>query len=506
MKTIVTFVFFVAHAVFVSFVALAQDVTDADLEAASGGRSVRLGSASGRGRIADVPLEVYVARVLAGEAEPRAADAAYQALAVAIRTFALANGGRHAREGFDLCDGTHCQVPRAAGAVTRRAALATAGQVLTWHGAPAEVFYSASCGGRSESPVEVWPGADYPYMQSAPDDVHEDDPPWTVDLGLQDIQRALAGAGFQGRLRDVDVDERSRSGRATRLRVSGLQPAVIAGDQFRAAIGTSRLRSTAFSIERRGTTLRFTGRGYGHGVGMCVIGAGRRAARGESVREILAQYYPGLELTRPGRGLVETASAAAVPLPAPVAASPSTPPATARGARSGIVVEVSRASAMTEGEVARLAARAHDDLAKVLGTSIAPLTIRVHDSLESFRLATGRPWWVSSVSEGTSIDLVPPALLAQRDGFEPALRIAVAELLVSEALRGRPLWIRIGAARYFGRLAPDPGRPDGSRQRCPSDAELTLAISAAAQRDAEARAEACFAREYARTRDWRGVR
>ena len=161
---------------------------------------------------------------------------------------------------------------------------------------------------------------------------------------------------------------------------------------------------------------------------------------------------------------------------------------------------------MTDVEVARLAARAHDDLANVLSTSVAPLTIRMHESLESFRLATGRPWWVSSVSEGTSIDLVPAALLAQRDGFEAALRIAVAELLVSEALRGRPLWIRIGAARYFGRGMTGPGQSAGSRPRCPSDAELTLAISAPAQRDAEARAEACFAREYARTRDWRGVR
>jgi len=508
MKTIVTSVFFVAIAVFVSFVALAQDVTDAELEAASGGRTVRVGPAAGRGRVADVPLEVYVARVLAGEAEPRAAEAAFQSLAVAIRTFALANAGRHARDGFDLCDGTHCQVPRAADAITRRAALVTAGQVLTWNGAPAEVFYSASCGGRSESPAEVWPGADYPYMRSAPDDVHEDDPPWTVDLGLQDVQRALAGAGFQGRLREVDVDDRSPSGRATRLRVAGLQPAVIAGEQFRAAIGTLKLRSTAFSIERRGTTLRFTGRGYGHGVGMCVIGAGRRAARGESVRAILAQYYPGLELTRLG-GAVDTASVpAAAPRAAPLAASPPRPslPVTARSPRGGIVVEVPRSSAVTDVEVARLAARAHDDLANVLGTSVAPLTIRMHESLESFRLATGRPWWVSTVSEGTSIDLVPAALLAQRDGFEAALRIAVAELLVAEALRGRPLWIRIGAARYFGRSAPGPGQPAGPRPRCPSDAELTLAISAPAQRDAEARAEACFAREYARTRDWRAVR
>ena len=157
----------------------------------------------------------------------------------------------------------------------------------------------------------------------------------------------------------------------------------------------------------------------------------------------------------------------------------------------------------------RLAARAHDDLAAVLGTSIAPLTVRVHESLESFRLATGRPWWVSSVSDGTSIDLVPAALLAQRDGFEAALRIAVAELLVADALKGRPAWVRVGAARYFARVRPVPGDGaprTGGRDRCPADAELTLAISAPAQRDAEARAEACFAREYARTKDWRAVR
>jgi stage II sporulation protein D len=498
----------VALLVFVSFVAHVRtqaDVTDTDLAAASGGRVVRVGPAAGRGRVVTLPLEVYVARVLAGEAEPRAADAAFQALAVAIRTFALANAGRHSRDDFDLCDGTHCQVPRAADAVTRRASLATAGQILTWNGAAAEVFYSASCGGHSESPEQVWPGADYPYMRSAPDEVHEDDPPWTFDLTLQEVQRALAGAGFLGRLRDVDVDDRSSSGRATRLRVSGLQPAVIAGDQFRAAIGTLKLRSTAFSIDRRGTTLRFTGRGYGHGVGMCVIGAGRRAARGESVRAILAQYYPGLDVTRLGGVPVDTTVTPSAPLRASPPPAP-LPPSAVRGDRNGIVVEVPRSSAMTDVEVARLTARAHDDLAKVLGSSVAPLTVRVHGSLESFRLATGRPWWVSSVSEGTAIDLVPAALLAQRDGFDAALRIAVAELLVSDALRGRPLWIRVGAARYFGRNGPRPVQPAGSRERCPSDAELTLAISAAAQRDAEARAEACFAREYARTRDWRAVR
>jgi len=456
------------------------DLTDTQLEAASS-RRIRLGPAAGsRGAVVELPLEVYVARVLAGEGSPRAAGAAQQALAIAIRTFALANLGRHARDGFDLCNGTHCQVPRAATAASRRSALATAGRVLTYAGAPAELFYSASCGGHSESAGQVWPGINHPYLQAAPDDVHDDEAPWRLVLTLDQVQRALAGVGFEGRLRDVRVEERSASGRAARLAVPGLSPNVIAGEPFRAAIGTTVLRSTAFAIERRGTMLHFTGRGYGHGVGLCVIGAGRRAARGETAAEILARYYPGLVLAEvAGSGAPASSAERTVPREA------DPPPGT---------------------EIDRIAAAAHASLSAVLGVSLAPIAVRVHDSIESFRQATGQPWWVTSVAEGTSIDLLPPALVAQRDGLESAIRTAVAELLVGPALAGRPRWVRVGAARHFARHgARQPSEP-GPEVRCPSDAELTLAISAAAQRAAEARAEACFARAYARTRNWRSVR
>src|SRR5678815_4642864 len=178
--------------------ALAQTaVTDADLEEASGKYVVNLGTPS-NGRVVRVPLETYVARVIAGEAEPAAPDAAQQALAIAIRTFAIVNLRRHAKEGFDLCDTTHCQVPRASTAATREAALATAGRVLTYNGAPAVLFYSANCGGRSESASEVWSGVDLPYLMPVDDDVHGDDVPWTLDLTLDQIHAALSRAGFTG--------------------------------------------------------------------------------------------------------------------------------------------------------------------------------------------------------------------------------------------------------------------------------------------------------------------
>src|SRR6266545_1921474 len=120
--------------------------------------------------IQTIPLETYVARVLAGEAVRDSEPAALEALAITVRTYALANLRRHGADGFDACDQTHCQVLRPAMPATERAARATAGRVLLYKGAPASVYFSASCGGRTEIPSNVWPGADDPSYLPSRDD------------------------------------------------------------------------------------------------------------------------------------------------------------------------------------------------------------------------------------------------------------------------------------------------------------------------------------------------
>ena len=272
-----------------------DDVSDLVLDRASAGRSLRIGSPA-TGEIATLPLEVYVARVLAAESDPRAADAAREALAIAIRTYALVNEGRHAREGYDLCDTTHCQVVRPSNPATRRLTQNTSMQVLLFEGRPAVLYYSASCGGYSERAGEVWPGGNYPYLQSRPDAVHEDEVAWTFDLPMSEATAALRRIGWTGELAGVEVESRNASGRAAVLRLVGMEPRVIAGNAFRLAVGSTRLRSTAFALSIEDQLLRFVGRGYGHGVGMCVVGAGTRALRGESAQSILGHYYPGLVL------------------------------------------------------------------------------------------------------------------------------------------------------------------------------------------------------------------
>jgi stage II sporulation protein D len=484
------------------------DVADVDLARASRGVTVRIGSPRGRD-VLTIPLELYVAQVLSAEGEPNAPDAATQALAIAIRTYALFNNARHQRDGYDLCDTTHCQVLRASSATTRRATQATLGLVLTYRGAPADLYYSASCGGHTERAEDVWPKMNLPYLDAVEDDVHGDDLPWTLEKSLEEVRLALARAGVRGReLEDVVVESRTASGRVGRVGLPGLDPASMNSNDFRLALGSTELRSTAFTLTRSGDRVAFTGRGYGHGVGMCVIGAGRRAARGETAAQILARYYPGLALEDVARVVAGLAARTATPAavaPRFATAKPSPPPVPPVLPVSpvpAVRVLVPSGSRVTAGELERLASGAQAQLARRLSVAAAPLTIRLHGTIDGFRAATRQPWWVSAQVRGREIDLAPAALLDQRDGVERTVARAVAEALLGPSLDDRHAWVRVGAARYF----TGGERPAEGRIRCPDDADLTAAISAAAQRDAESRAEACFAQAMTRVGDWREIR
>ena len=145
------------------------------------------------------------------------------------------------------------------------------------------------------------------------------------------------------------------------------------------------------------------------------------------------------------------------------------------------------------------------EIARLTGVQPANLRVTVHPSVDSFGRATGQPWWVSGATEGSSIDLLPLTVLRQQGQLDRTVRHEVAHALLDGALAKRPMWVREGAAAYFAKpAATQQGRPD--RVPCPSDIELLRPISAGAQREAYARAEACFAREMAEGKRWDQVR
>lgn len=470
--------------------------------------SIRLGRslANGGTKIESIALDVYIAQVLAGEGQPRAGDAAQQALAITARTFALANRNRHRKEGFDLCDTTHCQVVRTATAITTRAAESTSGRVLLHQGQPAFVFYSAWCGGKSERASNVWPGAvDYPYDRPVQDEACEDEPGWSSEVRVEQLEQALRAAGLRGsRLRSLRVLARNSTDRVARLGVEGFTPQEIDGDDFRMAVGRTAgwqlIKSTAFEIDRTSGGYRFTGRGYGHGIGLCVVGAGRRASNGQTAEGILKFYYPGLTIGTVASSTTSAARSNAVELrPDPVVAP-------AKGDSGDVALALPGSEEGERPVVLSLLRRSRDEVAKQTGALIpARLRVTVHPSVESFGRATGQPWWVSGATDGPSIELLPITVLRRQGQLDRTIRHEVVHALLDGALAKRPMWVREGAAAYFSNPASAKShKPE--RVPCPSDVELLRPISAGAQRDAYARAEACFARAIAEGKRWDQVR
>lgn len=259
------------------------------VSAPSRGEEIRIAVA--RGVVKTVDLEEYVAGVVAAEVPPSWPLEALKAQAVAARTFAVAQKvaqgpGARAHLTASVLD----QVYRGttdAGAL--RAARETKGEVLTWGAAPIAAFFSSSCGGRSETAEAAFnlaPGTT-PYIKSEPDD---DERPWTKSIGLAEIAKAV-----HGDVTMVTVTRRTASGRAKTITLGARS---ITAVELRQLLGYRELPSLLFDVTVRNDRAIFTGRGSGHGVGLCQWGARNRARKGATYREILAHYYPGAEIRR----------------------------------------------------------------------------------------------------------------------------------------------------------------------------------------------------------------
>ncbi len=457
--------------------------------------SVRVGRsrANGAPHVQPLDLDDYVAEVVTGEAPGNAGRAALEALAITVRTYALANRGRHAGEGFDVCDTTHCQVLRAATRPARDAAAATSGRVLLATGRVASVYHSAWCGGHPERPSEVWPGAGDDGGGATADEACAGEPGWSGELRASDLERAFKAAGMRGGpLRALQVVGRNRTGRVTRLRVEGFTPSELSGQEFRSLVGRhlgwQHVKSTLFDLQRTASGYRVSGRGFGHGAGLCVLGATRRAAQKATTEAILSFYFPGLTVG-----------------PAPVSAN------------DDVRLALPGEESSERAAVLALVRRARGDIARAAGVDpgSAP-RVTVHPTVESFGRATGQPWFVAGATHGSEIDLLPITVLRRNGMLERVVRHEVAHVMLDPHLEGRPLWVREGAASYFavkaGRSEDRPLRtPDveGGLQtalNCPTDDELRHPASARKQRDAYARAEACVARQIKAGTSWREVR
>ena len=255
--------------------------------------SVRVGIANATGYdVTPVALDEYVAGVVDAEAPPSASPALRRLLAIVARTWMERHRDRHAAEGFSVCDLTHCQVFRPSRAPGRAAAAQARGILLRDRdGALTDAAYSASCGGRLET------GPDPAGID------HED--AWTTQLDHRRLLAALRPLGVGGpQIQRIGVVSRTPGGRARVLVVHTDRDYTIEAERFRLAVGRAlgwqHLKSTWFDVEPFSRGFSFAGRGHGHGRGLCVLGAGAMVARGDTIDDVLAAYYPAAVLSADG--------------------------------------------------------------------------------------------------------------------------------------------------------------------------------------------------------------
>ena len=275
--------------------------------------------------------------------------AALQAQAVAARTYTASHLGARRSRGFDLFASVMDQVykgSRGEDPLCNQAIDMTRGLILTFDGEPIDAYYSACCGGVSSLIEEVWPYPPEPYLQSRPDVPENGGPPfcadykyfnWRESWTAQQLETILqttlpeyldymargerpgwtgpvfsprdgeSDPGLPGALYDLEIIAYTTSGRVAQLAVTTRAGVYhVRGDRTRWVLKPAGgkpaiLRSALFQVEltrRNGelTQVAVRGKGYGHGIGLCQVGALAMAARDYTFQEILAHYYPGAVL------------------------------------------------------------------------------------------------------------------------------------------------------------------------------------------------------------------
>ncbi|MBR5103020.1 MAG: SpoIID/LytB domain-containing protein [Muribaculaceae bacterium] len=251
---------------------------------------------------------------------------------------------------FDVCADDHCQryqgITRASTAKVAQAIEATWGEILTYEGKLCDARFSKSCGGVIEEFETCWQDHHYPYLEARSDTPDENNFPdltveeeaqkwilsspdsfcnthdheilsqvlndydqettdfyrWKVEYTQDELAELITkrtGVDY-GRIKDLVPVKRGKSGRLMKLRIEGEKLSKTIGKELtiRYALSPSCLYSSAFVVEKSGADAdgypsRFVlrGAGWGHGVGLCQIGAAVMGAKGYDYKQILLHYF-----------------------------------------------------------------------------------------------------------------------------------------------------------------------------------------------------------------------
>jgi stage II sporulation protein D len=399
--------------------------------------------------VVTMPMQEYLQHVLMAESGDFQNPQALKAMAVVARSYAKKFTGQHGKEGFDFCDTTHCQAFhwKNVSERVRSAVESTSGVFLSYHGKVAATYYHQSCGGSVAAASEAWAQVSEPYLlvHSDPFCLINGGLKWEAALTHDQIDRALYASGLRSPVawKGIEISSRSASGRVHTVNLSGGKPATfsLSASSLRFAVdrsfGWNNIRSDLYESRNSGDKVIFSGRGAGHGVGLCQAGAEEMAREGKSYREILSFYFPGTQLT------------------------PSQQEAWQK--RSDERFDLISSNPEADSEILPATERILREAENTIGWRVSfRVKLQVFSSLENYRNTTGQAGWVAASTRGQTIRLQRLAELRRRSILESTLRHEIYHLLVeTRTSQSVPSWFREGLVLYFS--SPDvPNVPSSS--------------------------------------------
>ena len=263
--------------------------------------------------IEEVKIDDYLYNVVSAEMPADYELEALKAQAIVARTYTIYKAQNKKHENADICDDSTCcqawvskenrlerweETKREDNwKKIQQCVNETKGKIITYNNQPINAFFHANSGGTTELPVNVWGGSGLPYLQVVQTAGEEGYTQYSseVDLTQEELINKLKTKYEDiqidfNNVEDVKLLEHTDSNRVKTVRFGNHE---LSGVETRTLLG---LKSTNFEIKKENNQIKFSVKGYGHGVGMSQTGANTMAKQGKNCEEIIKHFYVGIEI------------------------------------------------------------------------------------------------------------------------------------------------------------------------------------------------------------------
>ena len=269
------------------------------------------------GEIEELPLDTYIKGVVSAEMPAQYNEEALKAQAVVARTYTIYtimhNNNKH--ENADICDNSSCcqawiskddrlskweddkreeYLKKIEDAVD-----STNGKIITYNGEVIDAFFHSNSGGTTETPVNVWGGTNYPYLQSVETSGEDGYKQYSSELTIskEKFKEKIKAKHPELKIdfnddKCIEIKEYTESNRVKTIKVGNIN---ISGVEIRTLLG---LKSTKFDVSMDKDNITFKVIGYGHGVGMSQTGADSMAKQGSNYEDIIHHFYTNVEIIK----------------------------------------------------------------------------------------------------------------------------------------------------------------------------------------------------------------